>query len=116
MTDQHHEDAVIRFRLDGPSRDYDPARQAIRPDLADVAEAHRHFAPHYAEPCPAAANRATPVLASNSADADVRAELAAGARFAVLDHTGDWAWGYTEPGHQVGYVLADHLDYVAACG
>lgn len=95
---------IIRFRLDGRSRPYDPLRQAIRPDLADVAEAATHFAPHYAEPAATVTLRATALLASADAGAEVRATLPAGAGFALLDVTGDWAWGYAIDGHRVGYV------------
>lgn len=96
--------AIIRFRLSGRSRAYDPLTQAIRPDLADVAEAATHFAPHYAEPATTVTLRETPLLASNAADAEVLAILPAGTAFALLDVTGDWAWGYAVDGHRVGYV------------
>jgi hypothetical protein len=95
---------IIRFRLDGHSRPYDPLTQAIRPDLADIAEARNHFAPHYAEAALTITLRDTPLLASNEASADVRAMLPAGTAFALLDVTGDWAWGYVMAGHRVGYV------------
>ena len=98
----------IRFSLAGPSRSYDPARQAIRPDLADVAEAEHHFAPHYAQA----------VMWRVIADAPLReaagggtphAELKAGDGFALLDLTGGWAWGYRLSDHLVGYVEAAAL-------
>lgn len=97
-------DAIIRFQLDGPSHSYDPLTQAIRPDLADIAEAARHFAPHYAEPAATVTLRETALLSANAADATVLAMLPAGAAFALLDLTGDWAWGYAVDGHRVGYV------------
>jgi hypothetical protein len=95
---------VIRFRLDGPSRAFDPLTQAIRPDLADIAEAHAHFAPHYAEAAQAVTLNETALFASNDEASDVLATLPAGASFALLDVTGDWAWGYAIDGHRVGYV------------
>ena len=55
-----------RFGLAGTSHAYDPRVVAIRPDLADIAVAGVHFAPHYAAPMmmsgvlPAAAMRAAP--------------------------------------------------------
>jgi hypothetical protein len=100
-TDQ---DGVIRFRLDGQSRPYDPLTQAIRPDLADVAEAHAHFAPHYAEAAKTMTLAETSLFASNDVAAEILATLAKGTGFALLDVTGDWAWGYTIDGHRVGYV------------
>ena len=39
-----------RFGLTGTSQAYDPRVTAIRPDLADIAVAGQHFAPHYAAP------------------------------------------------------------------
>jgi hypothetical protein len=95
---------IIRFRLDGRSRAYDPLTQAIRPDLADITEAHAHFAPHYAEPAMTVTLTETALLASNNETAEVLATLPAGVGFALLDVTGDWAWGYTVDGHRVGYV------------
>lgn len=100
---------VIRFRLDGKSRAYDPARQAIRPDLADVAEAATHFAPHYAAAMPVVAQRETAVRERNAADANARTTLPANGAFHLLDLTGDWAWGYTADGHVVGYVAVADL-------
>jgi hypothetical protein len=97
-------DGVIRFRLDGPSRSFDPAEQAIRPDLADIAEAHAHFAPHYAEPATAVTLAETPLFAANDETADQLTILPQGTAFALLDVTGDWAWGYVIDGHRVGYV------------
>lgn len=95
---------IIRFRLDGRSQTYDPLTQAIRPDLADVAEAHAHFAPHYAEAALTVTLVATPLLAANNETAAVLAALPANAAFALLDQTGDWAWGYVVDGHRVGYI------------
>ena len=102
--DSEGKSAIIRFRLDGHSHAYDPLTQAIRPDLADIAEAETHFAPHYAEAAATVTLRATALLASNDVGAEVRAMLPAGAAFALLDVTGDWAWGYAVDGHRVGYV------------
>lgn len=107
--DEQPRQAAIRFALAGPSRRFDPARQAIRRDLADIAEAEFHFAPHYASPVVWQAVRASCVRTADSIDAEVRAELAVGDEFALLDITGDWAWGYTLDGHVVGYLCAADL-------
>lgn len=99
-----------RFGLSGTSHRYDARMVAIRPDLADVAVAGVHFAPHYAAPMmmsgalPAAALRPAPSL-----DAEQSSELLFGEGFALLDLTGGWAWGYCLADHYVGYLAADAL-------
>ena len=99
-----------RFGLRGTSQPYDPRIVAIRPDLADIAVAGQHFAPHYAAPMmrsgavPSAAIRSAPSL-----DAEQTSELLLGEGFALLDLTGGWAWGYSLADHYVGYLAADAL-------
>lgn len=99
-----------RFGLSGTSHAFDPRVVAIRPDLADIAVAGTHFAPHYAAPMmmsgvlPAAAMRASPSL-----DAEQTSELLFGEGFALLDLTGGWAWGYCLADHYVGYLAAEAL-------
>ena len=99
-----------RFGLTGTSQAFDPRVVAIRPDLADIAVAGTHFAPHYAAPMmmsgvlPAAVIRAAPSL-----DAEQTSELLFGEGFALLDLTGGWAWGYSLADHYVGYLAADAL-------
>ncbi len=99
-----------RFGLAGTSQDYDPRIVAIRPDLADIAVAGQHFAPHYAAPMmrsgvlPAAVLRGSP-----SVEADPTSELLFGEGFALLDLTGGWAWGYCLSDHYVGYLAAEAL-------
>jgi cell wall-associated NlpC family hydrolase len=99
-----------RFGLSGRSQPYDPRVVAIRPDLADIAVAGQHFAPHYAAPmmrsgvAPSAAIRSAPSL-----DAEQTSELLFGEGFALLDLTGGWAWGYSLADHYVGYLAADAL-------
>lgn len=101
-------DQPVRFNLAGPSRPFDPARQAIRPDLADVAEAEHHFAPHYAEAVFWRVTRDAPLREQAGGDA-ARTMLASGEEFALLDLTGGWAWGYRLSDHLVGYVEASAL-------
>lgn len=105
----------IRLRLDGPSRPTDRRTKAIRPDLADVAEATHHLAPHYAAPfrraCVAAA---ATVTATPDAGASATTQLLHGEGFHVLDVRGGWAWGYCAHDHYVGYVPADALGPVSA--
>jgi hypothetical protein len=103
-----------RFRLSGPSLAFDPVHQAIRPDLADVAEAEKRFAPHYARAAMWAVTADTPLFAGPSNTAEVRAQLRAGDGFAMLDMAADWAWGYTVDGHIVGYVAASSISQQSA--
>ena len=84
--------------------------QAIRADLADVAEADHHFAPHYAEPVMCTASAAVELRELPANDAAVRASLSEGEAFALLDLTGGWAWGYAVDGHVVGYVRRELLE------
>ena len=99
----------VRFSLSGHSRPFDPARQAIRPDLADVAEAEHHFAPHYAKAADWQVVASAVLRDAAKSDAAERGQLKAGDHFALLDITGGWAWGYAVDGHVVGYVEATHL-------
>lgn len=97
--------APQRFRLTGPSARLDPRTHAARRDIADVALADRLFAPHYARPH---ATRCLPPYAilRDAPEAGGRAvsQLLLGEAFAVVDVSGDWAWGYSAHDHYVGYV------------
>lgn len=99
-----------RFGLTGVSKSFDRRIVAIRPDLADIAVAGQHFAPHYAAPMtlsgvlPHAAMRSAPQL-----DAPQISELLYGEAFALLDVTGGWAWGYSYADHRVGFLAIDAL-------
>lgn len=99
-----------RFGLTGVSKSFDTRLIAIRADLADIAVAGEHFAPHYAAPmmgsgvAPYAAMRDAPDLS-----APMVSELLYGEAFALLDVTGGWAWGYSHTDHRVGYVAVDAL-------
>lgn len=102
--------APVRFTLTGPSRPYDERHQAIRADLADIAEAAHHFAPHYAAPVACIANRTVAVREGADDASTALVELQPGAGYALLDLSGGWAWGYAEAGHVVGYVRRECLD------
>ncbi len=98
------------FHLDGQSQPLDPRTHAVRPDLADIALADQHFAPHYA----AAVLRycAAPfaaVMISPDKAAEQGSELQQGEGFHLLDISAGWAWGYCAHDHYVGYVPADQL-------
>ncbi|MDZ3833400.1 MAG: NlpC/P60 family protein [Sphingopyxis sp.] len=98
------------FGLAGRSQSYDQRVVAIRPDLADIAVAGQHFAPHYAAPMMRSiVLPSTPLRGSPSLDAEQTSELLFGEGFALLDLTGGWAWGYSLADHYVGYLSADAL-------
>lgn len=99
-----------RFGLTGRSQAFDPRVVAIRPDLADIAVAGTHFAPHYAAPMMRSGVLAAAALRSSpSVEADQTSELLFGEGFALLDLTGGWAWGYCLADHYVGYLAAEAL-------
>lgn len=83
--------------------------------MADIALADRVFAPHYAKPllhgCLAGgvAMRAAP-----SRDSIAVSELLRGEGFAVVDASGEWAWGYSIHDGYVGYVPVDAIGPFAA--
>ncbi|KKC26423.1 C40 family peptidase [Sphingomonas sp. SRS2] len=97
------------FHLDGPTRVLDARTSAFRSDIADVALAGTLFAPHYAAPMSRSALSGTMIRNAPSHQAEAASQLLVGEEFAVLDLTGDWAWGYSRHDHYVGYVVADSL-------
>lgn len=99
-----------RFGLKGRSKKFDSRIVAIRPDLADIAVAGEHFAPHYAAPMATSAIIPSAVMrASPSLNAPQISELLYGEAFALLDVTGGWAWGYSYADHHVGYIAIEAL-------
>lgn len=109
-TEDSSSSTAERFTLSGPSILLDPRIHAYRSDLADIALAGQLFAPHYVRPvtrlCGAAA---ADVFAEPDAESELRYRMEPGEEFALLDITGQWAWGYRRADHLVGYVLADRL-------
>jgi cell wall-associated NlpC family hydrolase len=98
------------FALSGPSITLDPRIHAWRNDIADIALAGQLFAPHYAQPLIRSCGMIpTMVRQSPSDEAAAISELLPGERFAVLDITAGWAWGYCCADHRVGYVEAIEL-------
>lgn len=98
-----------RFGLTGRSQTFDARTVAIRPDLADIAVAGQHFAPHYAAPMMRSVTSAATLRATNAADGEAVGELLPGEGFALLDVTGGIAWGYRLADHLVGYCQATIL-------
>jgi hypothetical protein len=91
------------FALTGPSVTLDPARNAVRPDLADIRLAGQVFAPHFAAPVAFVAFHEVAVTAGRDGNAEVTV-LANGDVFEVLDFVGDKAWGIAVQPGLVGYV------------
>jgi len=78
---------------------------AFRSDIADIALAGVLFAPHYARPLVrTCGDPKCEVRASADTGAAAVGQLVAGAAFAILDCSGNWAWGYACDTHRVGYV------------
>ena len=108
-----------QYALTGPAQPFDAAHWPVRGDLAHMALAGRCFVPHYAVPMAQRVRGAVALCAAPKDDAAVRAVLAAGAAFDVLDVTGGWAWGLVAEvpgalGGLVGYVPAAALAPIAA--
>lgn len=71
--------------------------------------ASRLFAPHYAAPVERISSEAAPLYSKATEQSEPVGELTKGDVFALLDITGDWAWGYRKGDHLVGYVRASAL-------
>ncbi len=114
MTDTAHLDGAS-FTLTGAMRIADPARTAVRGDLAHIALAGRYFVPHYAVPLARVVGAAgADLLSASRADADVIARLDPAETFDVLDVAGGYAWGQCcdsegGEGGLVGYVALGQL-------
>jgi Bacterial dipeptidyl-peptidase Sh3 domain len=99
-----------QFSLSGPSVKLDAPHWPVRGDLAHVRLAGQVFVPHYAVPMERTiVASGSQLLAEPKADSEVRAELAGGSAFNVLDLTGDWAWGQIGEDGFVGYLPAAAL-------
>ena len=114
-------DAPFReWVLSGPSIAAVPGHMPVRGDLAHIRLAGMHFVPHYAVPMPHRVKSAGATLrAAPQSDADMLARLESGARFAVLDIAGNWAWGQVETENEVddgsgpvGYVILEELERI----
>ncbi len=100
-----------QFALSGPAEKLDAAHWPVRGDLAHIRLASRCFVPHYAVPMPqTVVSGGAKLHALNSAESDVREELAGGTLFNVLDITGGWAWGQVGEDGFVGYLPVDALE------
>jgi hypothetical protein len=98
------------FALTGPSDPPDPATNAYRRDLADVALAHAVIASHYAEPLDRVVSGPATLRAGPTDDAEALLELKAGDPFAMLDNSLGWAWGYAGEQRPVGYVRSELIE------
>jgi hypothetical protein len=95
--------------LSGHSDLPDPAFNAYRKDLADIALAGRVIASHYAEPLHRQMAQAAPLLADPWDNAEVLCDLAPGEPFEMLDNSVGWAWGYAGSHRRVGYVRSEAI-------
>ena len=95
------------FALTGPSNPPDPAYNAYRPDLADAELAHQVIASHYAERLERVVARPAILRGRPSDDAEALLELKLGDRFAMLDNSLGWAWGYAGNDRRVGYLRSE---------
>jgi hypothetical protein len=97
------------FALTGPSNPPNPAFNAYRKDLADIALADQVIASHYAEPLPRVLARDAQLRIEPTNEAEVICRLNAGDLFDMLDDSVGWAWGYAGSDRCVGYVESDAL-------
>lgn len=97
------------FALSGPSELPDPAFNAYRKDLADVALAGRVIASHYAEPLGQTIALPTELKCAPTADSPTIELLSVGDSFDLLDDSLAWSWGYAGQDRRVGYVLSSAL-------
>jgi hypothetical protein len=95
------------FSLAGPSDLPDPAFNAYRNDLADIALAGRVIASHYVEPLERSIAGKAELRSAPSDDGDVVRELQSGEKFLMLDNSVGWAWGYAGDDGRVGYVKSE---------
>lgn len=101
----------VSYALTGPSPSFAPGHVPVRGDLAHIAMAGKWFVPHYAVPMPhRVRNAGTTLMQAPGNGAEVLEQLAAGARFDVLEISGGWCWGQAGEGGFVGYVAQAALD------
>lgn len=67
------------------------------------------IASHYAEPAARAIGVATTLREAPADHGAPIADLAAGERFALLDESLGWSWGYAGKDRRVGYVRSEAL-------
>lgn len=97
------------FALVGRSREFDPTRNAVRGDIADVRLAEHVFAPHYAAPLARVLVADAALRAGRAIDSAELIALPAGEPFELLDVTGGTAWGVAPASGLVGYLDASLL-------
>lgn len=98
------------YILEGHSIIGDPRTTPIRGDLADIKLAGKLFAPHYAIPMiRSCIVPVTTMFAAADDRSTPNSELLMGEKFAVLDISGQWAWGYGLHDDYLGYVALSAL-------
>lgn len=96
--------------MTGPSLGLDPRTHAYRDDVADMALAGKILAHYYA--IPKIKSIVVPVAdlyKEQAKDAELGSQLFHGERFAVVDMTDGWSWGYGLHDHYVGYLQTEAL-------
>jgi hypothetical protein len=90
----------------------DPAFNAYRKDLADVALVGRVLASHYAEPVARIAVTGAVLRSKPAHDAEALRQIDGGETFRLLEDSLGWAWGYADSDHRVGYLPSDALSAI----
>ena len=67
------------------------------------------IASHYASPVGRSVEFETALRSEPDESAEAIGQLAAGTRFALLDDSRGWAWGYAGDERRVGYVRSSAL-------
>jgi hypothetical protein len=83
----------------------DPAKHAVRDDLADVELADRVFAPHYAQAMRYKVLAEAAIYTKPKAEGEPVDVLAVGAILDLFDLSAGWGWVRTGKG--IGYVAAN---------
>ncbi|MEM8697406.1 MAG: NlpC/P60 family protein [Pseudomonadota bacterium] len=93
------------FALTETAPGLDPRIHAYRDDIADIALADRISLPHYVAPVMRQVGLAIADLRTDPSDAsELGSQLLHGEPFALLDTVEDWAWGYGQHDHFVGFI------------
>lgn len=110
LSDGHAPVHRASFSLGTTAKDLDPRIHAIRGDIADIALADRIALPHYVAPVSRSVRVAlTDLRMEPDEGSELGSQLLFGEGFAWLDTVDDWAWGYCEHDHYVGFVRKDAL-------
>ncbi len=100
----------VSFALEGRSLGLDPRTHAYRDDVADMALAGKVLAHYYAIPnIRGVAAPMADLYKQPDEESELGSQLLFGHRFAVVDMTDGWSWGYGLDDRYVGYVRTSNL-------